>query len=125
MAAERGVMELYSQPPESTYGFRKCCEAVRAAVPIEQVARRYTELRPFGGRAWFNGRCPLPDHDDRDPSSYIYPPGRWWCYGCGRGGDVIDLEFRCGGHSELWQAMITLKGDFGVEIPGRSEERAR
>ncbi len=35
-------MEVYSLPSESTYGFRKCCEAVRAAVPTEDIARRYT-----------------------------------------------------------------------------------
>ena len=32
------------RPPGNTYGFRKCCEAVREAVPVEKIARRYTEL---------------------------------------------------------------------------------
>src|SRR5215212_2725071 len=114
-------MELYDPATESTYGFRKCCEAVKAAAPVESVARRYTELRPLGGRAWFDGRCPLPDHDDRNPSFYIYPPGRWHCYGCDRGGDVIDLEFFCGGYAEKWAAMVALKEEFGVTLPGRPE----
>jgi len=112
-------MGLYNPPPESTYGIRKCCEAIKAAVPIENVARRHTELRPLGGKAWFDGRCPLPDHDDHDPSFYIYPPGRWWCYGCGRGGDVIDLEFFCGGYAEKWGAMIALAIEYDVELPQR------
>jgi hypothetical protein len=107
-------------PPENTYGFRRCCEAVREAVPIEEIARRYTELKPLGGRAWFTGRCPLPDHPDNDPSFYIYPPGRWWCYGCNRGGDVVDLEFHCGGCGELWEAMIALALDHNVKLPERS-----
>jgi hypothetical protein len=106
-------------PPENTYGFRKCCEAVRNAVPIEQIARRYTNLEPLGGQAWFTGRCPLPDHDDRTPSFYIYPPGRYWCYGCDRGGDVVDLEFFCGDYGQLWEAMISLAVDYGVELPER------
>jgi DNA primase len=110
---------LYSPSPESTYGFRKCCETIRAIVPIEDIARRYTDLKPLGGRAWFDGRCPLPDHDDHNPSFYIYPPGRWWCYGCDRGGDVIDLEFLCGGYAELWEAMIALKEEFVVALPER------
>ena len=110
-------MKLYNPLPESTYGFRKCCEVVKAVVPIEDVARRYTELRPLGGKAWFDGRCPLPDHDDRNPSFYIYPPGRFHCYGCGRRGDVIDLEFHCGGYNELWAAMVALKEEFGVALP--------
>jgi len=34
-------------------------------------------------------RCPL--HQDATPSFVIYPDGHWHCYGCDRGGDVIDL----------------------------------
>ena len=118
-------MEAYSGVlPDNNYGFRKCCEAVQEAVPVEEVARRYTELEPLGGsaRAWFTGRCPLPDHEDRTPSFYIYPGevgGRWWCYGCSRGGDVVDLEFFCGDYGELWEAMVSLTVDYGVELPER------
>jgi DNA primase len=111
---------LYKSPNDS-YGFRKCCEAIRDAVPIEEVARRYTALEPFGGKAWFTGRCPLPDHEDKTPSFYIYPPGLYHCYGCGRNGDVVDLEFFCGDYGELWEAMIALAVEYGVELPGRSE----
>jgi hypothetical protein len=107
--------------PDNTYGFRKCCEAVREAVPIEEVARRYTDLEPLGGRAWFTGRCPLPDHEDKTPSFYLYPPGRYWCYGCDRGGDVVDLEFFCGDYGELWEAMISLAVEYNVELLKRPE----
>jgi DNA primase len=93
---------------------------VRQAVPIEEVARHYTDLEPLGGRAWFDGCCPLPDHEDKTPSFYIYPPGRFYCYGCNRGGDVVDLEFHCGDYGELWEAMISLAVDYGVELPERS-----
>lgn len=106
----------------TTYGFRRCCEAVREAVPVEVVARRYAELDSFGGRAWFVARCPLPDHEDSNPSFYIYPAdtgSQWWCYGCDRGGDVVDLEFCCGDYGELWEAMISLAVEFGVKLPER------
>jgi hypothetical protein len=112
---------IITDDPHQTYGFRKCCEAIREAVPIETVARRYTDLEPFGGQAWFTGRCPLPDHEDKTPSFYIYPPGRYWCYGCNRGGDVVDLEFFCGDYGELWEAMIALSLEYGVELPRRPE----
>jgi DNA primase len=112
--------EVYQgNPREDTYGFRRCCEAIRQAVPIEEIARRYTVLEPLGGRAWFDGRCPLPDHEDKTPSFYIYPPGRFYCYGCGRGGDVVDLEFFCGDYGELWEAMMSLALEYGVELPER------
>jgi DNA primase len=109
------------RPSENTYGFRKCCEAIREAVPIEEVARRYINLEPFGGQAWFTGRCPLPDHEDKTPSFYIYPPGRFYCYGCNRGGDVVDLEFFCGDYGELWEAMIALSLEYSVELPKRPD----
>jgi hypothetical protein len=111
---------IQASPLETSYGFRKCCEAVRDAVPIEEVARRYTTLEPCGGKAWFTGRCPLPDHEDRTPSFYIYSPGRYHCYGCGRNGDVVDLEFFCGDYGELWEAMIALAVEYGVELPRRT-----
>jgi DNA primase len=109
-----------SSSPHNTYGFRKCCEAIREAVPIEEVACRYTNLEPLWGRAWFTGRCPLPTHEDKDPSFYVYADG-WHCYGCNRGGDVVDLEFFCGDYGELWEAMIALSLEYGVELPKRPE----
>jgi DNA primase len=115
------ALETLYRTPNNVYGFRKCCEAVRDAVPIEEIARRYTDVEPFGGKAWFMGRCPLPDHEDRTPSFYIYPPGRYHCYGCGRNGDVVDLEFFCGDYGELWEAMISLAVEYDVELPKRPE----
>jgi hypothetical protein len=116
---------IQESPPATSYGFRKCCEIVCDAVPIEERARLHTKLEPLGGNAWFTGRCPLPDHEDKTPSFYIYPPGRWWCYGCNRGGDVVDLEFHCGDYGELWEAMISLAVEYGVELPERPESWRR
>ena len=110
---------VQNSPPDTSYGFRKCCEAIRDAVPIQEIARRYTDLEPLGGAAWFTGRCPLPDHEDKTPSFYLYPQGRYWCYGCNRGGDVIDLEFFCGDYGELWEAMVSLAVEYDVELPRR------
>jgi len=96
---------------------------VRAAVPIEEIARRYTELKPLG-RGWFDGSCPRPDHPNPEPCLYIYPPG-WWCFECDQGGDVIDLEFQCGNYNELWGAVIALASEYGVELPRRPEKWQR
>jgi hypothetical protein len=112
---------VQNSPPGTSYGFRSCCRAVRDAVPIEEVARRYTKLEPFGGKAWFTGRCPFPTHEDKTPSFYIYPPGRYHCYGCGGNGDVVDLEFFCGDYGELWEAMVSLAVEYGVELPRRPQ----
>jgi DNA primase len=94
-------------------------------VPIEHRARRYTKLEPFGGKAWFTGRCPLPTHEDKTPSFYIYPPGRYHCYGCGGRGDVVDLEYHCGDYGELWEAMVSLAVEYRAEVPERPESWRR
>jgi hypothetical protein len=38
-------------------------------------------------------RCPLPGHEDREPSCRVYgePERGWTCFGCGRGGSIYDL----------------------------------
>ena len=65
-------------------------EAIKNAFPVEEFASRYTELRERGGK--FAGSCPLPGHSDSTPSFYVYPETRsWYCFGCAKGGDVIDL----------------------------------
>jgi hypothetical protein len=63
----------------------------------------------------------MRDHEDRTPSFYIYPPGRYHCYGCGGSGDVVDLEFHCGDYGELWEAMISLAVEYDVKLPRRSK----
>jgi hypothetical protein len=38
-------------------------------------------------------RCPLPDHDEQNPSCRVYasPERGWMCFGCQRGGTIYDL----------------------------------
>lgn len=51
------------------------------------------ELIQGGGR--WRCVCPLPDHDDHDPSCYIrtLPDGTelFKCFGCGKGGSILTL----------------------------------
>jgi len=64
-------------------------EQTREANPIEEIASRYTELRKDGARR-LKGLCPL--HNEKDPSFTVYPESQsWFCFGCGKGGDVFDL----------------------------------
>ena len=123
------MVEAYSSVlPDDNYGFRKCCAAVQEVVPVEEVARRYTGLEPLGNsaRAWFTTRCPLPNHEDRTPSFYIYPGqvgGRWWCYSCSRGGDVVDLYRLANGFGRDGRGAAEAAGylllEFGFEVPRR------
>ena len=66
---------------------------LKSALPIYELATRFTELKPSGGSGrWYVGRCPLPDHRDRHPSFWIdVQRGLWGCHGCGLRGDAINL----------------------------------
>lgn len=58
------------------------------AVPIASVAAALNIRLPANGR----GRCPLPGHEDRNPSFAIRDAtNSFRCYACGRHGSVIDL----------------------------------
>lgn len=79
--------------------------------------------------------CPLPTHADPGPSCHIYesPAEGWYCFGCGRGGDIYELA------GELWhlrregreflelRAMLALR--FGLQEiewrAPRAKERTR
>jgi hypothetical protein len=58
---------------------------------IEEVAR-HLGLEPFGGNGWFNGPCFEESCEDKDESFYLYPPGRYYCNGCGCSGELADLR---------------------------------
>jgi DNA primase len=64
-------------------------QEVKQANDIVATIERYTTLRK-SGRNYYSGLCPL--HDDTHPSFFVYPDDqRWWCFGCNRGGDIIDF----------------------------------
>lgn len=73
------------------------------------------------GQKW-TARCPLPDHDDKSPSFVVYPESdSWFCYGCLRGGDVIELARHAWAYdkSEVVTAAGMLLLEFGQPIPER------
>lgn len=65
-------------------------EKIKRDNPIEVFVGQFADLRPAGNK--FRTACPLPDHEDDTPSFWVYPETRsWYCFGCNRGGDVIDF----------------------------------
>jgi DNA primase len=77
-------------------------------------------LRPIGEK--WAGHCPIPDHEDRTPSFTVYPgDGGWWCFGCLRGGDVVELARLAWGYDQrdAHVAAAMLLMEFGHEVPQR------
>lgn len=63
--------------------------AIKRNVDIVDYISRHAELRQRGSN--FVTPCPLPDHEDSTASFYIYPETKsFYCFGCTRGGDVIE-----------------------------------
>lgn len=63
-------------------------DQVRASVDLFSIASEITSLKKRGGR--YFGRCPL--HSEKTPSfSVLKERGLWYCFGCHRGGDAIEL----------------------------------
>jgi hypothetical protein len=98
-------------------------DAAKEAVPVIDLADRLTG--PGGlrrvGKEWV-GRCPLPDHEDRTPSFTVNAEKNvWFCHGCLRGGDVVELA------RHAWQfdqrdahaAAGYLLLEFDHEVPDR------
>ena len=44
--------------------------------------------------------CPLPDHEDKHPSCRLYEETKsWYCFPCGKGGDILTLGSALSGFS--------------------------
>jgi hypothetical protein len=65
---------------------------LKETVDIVSYINSYVPLVKKG--SYFQAPCPF--HDDRSPSFTVWPDGHWKCFGCGKGGSVIDfvMEWR-------------------------------
>lgn len=75
------------------------------------------------GKEWA-GLCPLPGHEEKTPSFTLNPEKNvFWCFGCLRGGDVVELARFAWGYdkSEAPMAAAHILREFGHEIPPRPE----
>ena len=76
---------------------REDIAAVRERAPIEDIIGQHVALKSAGVGS-LKGLCPF--HDERSPSFTVRPAvGRWHCFGCGEGGDVIEFVMRLDGLS--------------------------
>lgn len=99
----------------------KPIDAAKEAVRVEELAER---LCPDLKRAGANptARCPIPDHEDRTPSFFVYPESSsWWCYGCSRGGDVVDLAALAWNIEHPAVAAAEVLMSFEHEVPQRPQ----
>lgn len=113
-------MELYQSNTEflepRSYGLRKSIEVIKESVPIEKVAAGYGEFKLLGNGRLL-GRCVSPLHEDKTPSMTVFTDTqRFKCFGCGLGGDVIDLEEMAGKHADTWTAVVALSTRYNIAL---------
>jgi DNA primase len=68
--------------------------------------------------------CVLDDHEDKVPSFCVNPEKNvWFCHGCLRGGDVVELARYAWGYdkAEVAMAAAAVLHEFGHSIPERPE----
>jgi DNA primase len=112
-----------TRPERHGVSQRTVIEEAKAKVPTIDLADRLCgpgQLRKVG-KEWA-ALCPLPDHQERTPSFTVNPDKNvWWCFGCVRGGDVVELARFARGYErhEAATAAANLLHDFGYEIPPR------
>lgn len=80
-------------------------EAVKQAVTTRQAAEHY------GIKVNRNGMCVCPFHNDKNPS--MKADRRFYCFGCGATGDVIDFVSRFHGIGSK-DAALMLAQDFSI-----------
>ncbi len=92
------------------YGFKVLLRSVKEAVPIERLAEDLGQ-----------GRCPIHGGQSRD-AFRVYPEqGKWHCFRCNEGGDVLDLYQKAKGYYDRKAALTDLAGMYGVQAPPRPE----
>ena len=83
---------------------------IKTLVTTEQAARHYG-FEP--GRSWFI-QCPF-HNGDHTASLKLYPDGGWHCFGCGKGGSVIDFVMELF-QIDFRQACVRLNNDFFLRL---------
>lgn len=90
-------------------------EAVKQSVTTRQAAEHY------GIRVGRNGMACCPFHNDRTPSMKV--DSRYYCFGCGETGDVIDFVASLHNLGKR-DAAIRLLEDFGIVYDECSHRKA-
>ncbi|VEI12579.1 DNA primase [Trueperella bialowiezensis] len=92
---------------------KQSIDEVRDRTRIDDVVSQYVTLKPAGVGS-LKGLCPF--HDEKTPSFNVRPHvGRWHCFGCGEGGDVISFIMNIE-HISFVEAVEYLAEKTGVQL---------
>ncbi len=96
-------------------------DELAARNPIEEVVGQYVNLKRSGSS--YVGLCPF--HGEKTPSFHVTPEkGLFYCFGCHKGGSVINFEMEIEGLSYV-DAVRTLAQRVGMAVPDDEEYQNR
>ncbi len=96
-------------------------DELAARNPIEEVVGQYVNLKRSGSNLF--GLCPF--HGEKTPSFSVAPDkGIYYCFGCHKGGGVINFEMEIEGLSYP-DAVRALAQRAGMEVPDDEEYQSR
>ena len=96
-------------------------DEVSARNPIEDVVSQYVTLKRSGSNLF--GLCPF--HGEKTPSFSVAPDkGIFYCFGCHKGGSVIQFEMEIEGLS-YGDAVRALAKRAGIEVPEDPQYQSR
>ncbi|HLE61469.1 MAG TPA: CHC2 zinc finger domain-containing protein, partial [Thermoanaerobaculaceae bacterium] len=100
---------------------RRVLDQVREAADIVAVVGEHLTLRKTGRN--YVGLCPF--HGEKTPSFNVSrEKGTYYCFGCKRGGDVIDFVMELE-RVQFAEAVERLAERFGIRLPPASPEARR
>jgi len=96
-------------------------ETIKDKLSMLDIAGRYTAMERAGSNGRYRGLCPL--HTEKTPSFFVYSQAeRWYCFGCGKGGDVFDLVGAIE-HLDARDALKQLASEAHVELTPLTPEQ--
>lgn len=102
--------------------FREACEILSSQIAIDDYLVKEGHVGYRLQEYTTMIRCPFPDHDDSTPSfSFDVSKGLFNCFGCGRGGDIVNLHYHFNKIEDdrytRVRAIRELSKEYKVKIP--------
>ncbi|RJQ25276.1 DNA primase [Candidatus Parcubacteria bacterium] len=99
----------------------KDVDIIKERLSVADVLRGYITLLPAGKN--FKANCPF--HQEKTPSFIVSPDrGRWHCFGCGEGGDIITFVMKYE-NLEFPEALRFLAEKAGVQLASVNPQHQR
>ena len=100
--------EQPSRATNTNVELKERIRAVKRNALLESIVARYVKLYHYGKNPV--GLCPF--HDEKNASFTVFPEtGTFWCFGCGKHGDVITFVMEMENFSFI-QALKALEQDY-------------